>query len=197
MRKHPGVTKKAALAGETIIMDNAIFQNLLDDEINNFESKLDLDIAEKLKLAQLTLSVAESITGGMLSQRISSLAGSSEYFRGGIIAYHNTQKISLLSVKPETIRKYTVISEQVALEMVRGLKKLIRTDLCIATTGIAGPANEEFFGNIIGRVYIAFIVKNVERVKSFHFTGTRDAIRKQTTAVALNYLKIYLQHHKI
>jgi len=177
-------------------MDQNVFKELLDDEINNFESKLDLDLGELLKTLRLTISVAESMTGGMLSQRLTTLPGSSDYYLGGIISYHNKVKVGLLGVQPETIRTKSVVSEEVALEMVRGLKKLIKSDVCISVTGIAGPANQEFFGNIIGRVYIGFIVKNIERVKTFHFTGTRDSIRRQATSAALNYLRQYLINEK-
>ncbi|MFA5879072.1 MAG: CinA family protein [Candidatus Margulisiibacteriota bacterium] len=177
-------------------MDQNIFKDLLDDEINNFESKLDLDLGELLKNLKLSVAVAESITGGMLSQRITTLPGSSDYFLGGIISYHNKLKVGLLGVQADTLRSKSVVSEEVALEMARGLKKLVKSDICISTTGVAGPANQEFFGNIIGRVYLGFIIKDIERVKSFHFSGDRNSVRRQTTSAALNYLRQYLVNEK-
>lgn len=177
-----------------VISEMDLFQNLLDSSTLNFESKLDHEVARLLKDSGLTLTVVESITGGMLSQRITTLPGSSTFFLGGIIAYHNQIKVKLAGVSPVTIKTKSVVSEDVALEMVRGLKKLTQSDLCISTTGIAGPETTLYSESMTGKVYIGFIFEEIEKVKFFQFTGTRDMIRRQTTASALMYLKQYLMN---
>ncbi len=113
----------------------------------------------------LTLSVAESCTGGALSQLITSVSGASQYFLGSVIPYDYHQKTKILGVNPETIQSKTVVSEEVAQEMTLGLQKLFNTDICLSTTGVAGPNSDEF-NTEKGNVYYSIRVKNVE--KTFH-----------------------------
>jgi nicotinamide-nucleotide amidase len=116
---------------------------------------------------QLTISVAESCTGGEISRLITSVSGSSEYFLGGIVAYDYHQKIKILKVKPETIATHTVVAQEVAQEMSKGCQELFGTDVSIATTGVAGP-HSDFFQNQIGRVYYSIRIKNVEKSFSLY-----------------------------
>lgn len=88
---------------------------------------------------QLTISTAESCTGGNISARITSVPGSSGYFKGGIVAYSNEVKSSLLNVKQETLEKYGAVSEETVVEMARGAMKTLNSCCAIATSGIAGP----------------------------------------------------------
>ena len=91
----------------------------------------------------LTVSTAESCTGGGIAARLTSVAGSSAYVRGGIVSYQNDVKEELLGVHPSTINKYGVVSEQTVIEMVKGAMKSLKTDCAMATTGIAGPGGAE------------------------------------------------------
>ena len=172
--------------------NNDLFQNMLDQAAINFESSLDYEVSKLLKESGQTLAVAESITGGLLSQRITTLAGSSQFFLGGIVTYHNKLKIKLAGVSPVTIKEHSVVSAPVALEMVRGIKRISNADICISTTGIAGPETQDFPKELTGRVFIGYILNQEERAKQFIFTGTRDMIRRQTTVAALTLLKQYL-----
>ena len=113
------------------------------------------DIVELLKQKKLTISTAESCTGGLLSELITSVSGASEIFELGICTYSERIKHEYLGVPVEEIEKYGVVSEQVALSMVRGLKERSGADICISVTGIAGPGGGTP-KQPVGTVYIGF-----------------------------------------
>ena len=119
-------------------------------------------LKEILTERKLTISVAESCTGGELSRLLTSVSGSSAYYLGGITAYDYHKKIEILGIKKETIKTKTVVSEEVAQEMSLGGKNLFKTDICLSTTGIAGPNSDEF-QNEIGVVFYSVRVKNFEK----------------------------------
>lgn len=96
-------------------------------------------VGEWLKRCQMTLSTAESCTGGGVAALVTSVPGSSEYFKGGIVAYSNEVKMRLLSVSPETLEKHGAVSRETVIEMVRGAMKTLKTDCAVATSGVAGP----------------------------------------------------------
>ncbi len=100
---------------------------------------LEIIVGDLLKERQITVSTAESCTGGNIASRLTSVSGSSAYFKGSIIAYSNDVKTSLLQVSPETIRQNGAVSEQTVIEMVKGAMKMLKTDCVIASSGIAGP----------------------------------------------------------
>ena len=102
----------------------------------------------------MTLSTAESCTGGRIAAAITAHSGASNYFRGGLVAYQNDVKEQLLGVHPSTINKYGVVSEQTVIEMVKGAMKSLNTDCAMATTGIAGPGGAEP-GKPVGTIWIA------------------------------------------
>ncbi len=102
----------------------------------------------------LTVSTAESCTGGGIAARLTSVAGSSAYVRGGVVAYQNDVKVDLLGVDAGTINKYGVVSEETVVEMAKGAMKSLKTDCSMATTGIAGPGGEEP-GKPVGTIWIA------------------------------------------
>ncbi len=101
--------------------------------------RVEFELKEILKRKGLTVSTAESCTGGMVASRIVNVPGSSEYFMGGVVAYDNSVKMKVLNVKAETLLKYGAVSEETAREMALGVKELLGTDCSISTTGIAGP----------------------------------------------------------
>ena len=100
------------------------------------------EIGKILRTKNKTLSTAESCTGGKISSIITSVAGSSDYFKGGIIAYSNEVKINQLGVSSTDIEKGSAVSEKVAGQMAEGTKKQLQTDFALATTGYAGPKGE-------------------------------------------------------
>ena len=121
--------------------------------MESIQKRLGKQLIEK----SLTVSTAESCTGGGIAARLTSVAGSSAYVRGGIVSYQNDVKESLLGVKHDTIYKYGVVSEETVKEMVKGAMKSLKTDCAMATTGIAGPGGEEP-GKPVGTIWIAAAV---------------------------------------
>lgn len=144
--------------------NDAILQQQLEEEIQKVlplikdhviatsEDKIEKILAEILSERKLTVSTAESCTGGELAKMITSNPGSSTYFLGGIVAYATEKKIEILKVKKETVEEFTVVSEQVAAEMAEGCQKLFNTDITLSTTGVAGPGKGED-GKEVGTVF--------------------------------------------
>ena len=152
----------------------ADLEKLLDSEIEKVKPLIEEkviswdgnEIQEILKQIldknNLTISTAESCTGGELSRLLTSISGSSTYFLGGITTYDFHKKIEILGVQKSTVDSKTVVSEEVAQEMSLGGQKLFKTDICVSTTGVAGPNSDEF-NNTIGEVFYSIRVKNFEK----------------------------------
>ena len=141
------------------------------------------EISEILIAQKKTLSVAESCTGGKISSAITSVSGSSNYFRGALIAYSNSIKINQLAVKVEDIQKHSSVSEKVAMQMAEGIKNQFQTDYAIATTGYAGPKGEK-----VGQVFIAFASTEKTIVMDCFFEGERKEIVNKASIKALTIL---------
>ena len=125
------------------------------------EDKIEKILAEILTERKLTISTAESCTGGELAKMITSVSGSSKYFLGGIIPYAAEKKIEILKVKKETIEEFSVVSEQVAAEMAEGCQKLFNTDISLSTTGVAGPGKGED-GKEVGTIFYTIRIDDQE-----------------------------------
>ncbi|MFT3919113.1 CinA family nicotinamide mononucleotide deamidase-related protein [Cloacibacterium sp.] len=136
-----------------LVQDNVISEN--GDSIE--EILHDLLISKNL-----TISTAESCTGGELSHLITSVSGSSQYFLGGICTYQTQKKIEILGVSEDLIKEKTVVSEEVAQAMSLGCQKLFKTDISLSTTGVAGPNSDEFESEI-GTVFYSVRIKNFEK----------------------------------
>lgn len=136
----------------------------------------------------LTLAVAESCTGGMLSSLITSVAGSSDYFLGGVVAYGNDVKKAALGVKAATLRKFGAVSSRAAVEMATGVRSRLRSDIGVSITGIAGPGGGTA-KKPVGTVFISVAAKKVVFVRKFLFKGARDSVRQQAAAAAVMALK--------
>jgi len=139
----------------------------------------------------LTIGTVESATGGKIADRITNVAGSSDYFRGSVVAYSNEVKIALLAVKGETIDNYGAVSEQTALEMARGGRKLLDIDICISTTGIAGPAGGTS-EKPVGLFYLGLAAEGTSLSQKHTFQGDREENKRVAVEAALNMLKQYL-----
>lgn len=125
------------------------------------EDKIENILAEILTERKLTISTAESCTGGELAKMITSVGGSSKYFLGGMVAYATDKKIKILNVSRKTVDQFTVVSEQVAQEMAKGCQELFDTDISLSTTGVAGPGKGED-GKDIGTVFYTIRIKDQE-----------------------------------
>jgi PncC family amidohydrolase len=132
-----------------------------------------------------TLAVAESCTAGLLGGAVTSIPGSSLYFSGGVVAYGNSAKISLLGVPPDLISARGAVSREVALAMAEGVLSLFRADLAIAVTGIAGPGGGSR-GKPVGTVWVAVVaLGGVRYAHRFRFPGGREAVRRETVKASL------------
>ncbi len=136
----------------------------------------------------LTISCAESCTGGLLSQRLTSVPGASKCFMNSIITYSNESKEEFLGVKHSTLEKHGAVSEETALEMAEGIRRVSGTDVGISITGIAGPdgGTEE---KPVGLVYIGISCMGATEVHKCLFTGGRDKIRYNTSTKALDIIR--------
>jgi len=162
---------------------------LVPQYIYGYESEtLEGIIGELLSEKGKTLSVAESCTGGMLAQKITSIAGSSAYFRGGIVAYSNDIKTKMLGVSENTLKEYGAVSEQTVREMAEGARKNLNTDYAISTSGIAGPTGGTP-EKPVGTVWIAIAAPNITIAKKFLFGDNRERNIMVTANIALNMLR--------
>jgi nicotinamide-nucleotide amidase len=141
------------------------------------------------------LAVAESCTAGMLGSMITEVAGSSEYFWGGIISYSNECKMNILGVNSVTLEQYGAVSPQTAEEMARGMRRLSAADFALAITGIAGPTGGTK-EKPVGLVYIALAFDNECIVKELRFVGTREAIRTLSAKSSLDLLRRHLDQQE-
>jgi len=150
----------------------------------------DDQIAELLKRNKRTIAVAESLTGGLISARLTSIAGSSEFFIGGSVCYHNRVKVMDVAVPPALISKHGAVSKEVATAMAEGIRKRMRTDIGLAATGAAGP--KPLPPAPVGRTYIAVASEKGVEWKELHLQGGRTEIRKKVTQAALGLLWLHL-----
>jgi nicotinamide-nucleotide amidase len=139
----------------------------------------------------LTLSVAESCTGGLLGKRITNVAGSSTYFLGGVIAYSNELKINLLKVDRDVISTAGAVSREAAVQMAEGVKALTNSDLAVAVTGIAGPDGGST-EKPVGTVHIGMSWAGGACSGMYRFSGGRDQVRSASAAMALDWIRRHL-----
>jgi len=150
----------------------------------------DDQIADLLRQNHKTVSTAESVTGGLLSSRLTSASGSSEYFIGGIVSYHSRIKVAELMIPGALIAKEGPVSHEVAVAMAEGIRKRFKTDLGLSTTGCAGPL--PLPPAPVGLVYIALASDQGCEWKELHLQGTRKDIREKTAQAALGLLWLQL-----
>lgn len=177
-------------------------KNKVDNITNKIKNKLRQNVFEDLNLTEtiydimknnnLTLSAAESCTGGLLGNRLTNLPGSSSYYLGGIIAYSNQLKINLLNIDNNIIETYGAVSENVATQMAENVRSITGSDYGIGITGIAGPTGGTK-EKPVGLVYIAVASQNNTVVKKYNLKGKRKQIKYLSTEFALKNLKFLLK----
>ena len=145
-------------------------------------------VVKLLKNRGLTMSTAESCSGGLLAARIINVAGASEVFEQGMVTYSNNAKRRLLGIKKGTLKKHGAVSPETAKEMAKGGAKAAKADVCVGITGIAGPGGGTK-KKPVGLVYIACCIKGKVTVKEYHFTGHRAKIRYNTVISALTLMR--------
>lgn len=163
-------------------------QQIIPDNIFGYDTETMAEvIGRMLKEKGKTLAVAESCTGGYISHLVTSVAGSSEFYRGSVTSYSNDIKQSILGVSKESLEEFGAVSEQVAREMVTGVKQNLKSDYAVATTGIAGPTGGTS-DKPVGTVWIAVAGEKKVFVKKFVFVGDhrkRNIIRSSQTALQI------------
>jgi len=164
-------------------------QRLIPDLIFGFdEDTLEVILGQLLTRRKATLAVAESCTGGYISHLITSVPGCSEWFLGSVVAYSNRMKEDLLYVKKETLETHGAVSEQVALEIVLGIKDRFRSDYAITTTGIAGPTGGTT-NKPVGTVWIGVASPAGVSAKHYLFGDNRERNIRRTALQAMNILR--------
>ena len=146
-------------------------------------------LSELLISNGLTISVAESCTGGSLSQALTSIPGASSYFNCGYIAYSNQSKVEMLGVDIQTIKTFGAVSEEVALEMVIGVVTISHSDVAVSITGVAGPAGGTT-EKPVGTVCFGFSCKGKTSTTTQLFSGDRASIISQSVSYALRQLSL-------
>ena len=154
-------------------------------EIGN--QNLEEVIIKKLEKKSMTISCAESCTGGLIGHRLTQIPGGSKVFSGGIITYSNESKINQLDITPKNIENFGAVSEQVALEMAENIRNKFGTSIGVSTTGIAGPGGGSK-DKPVGLVYVGYCDDKSLKVKRFNFSSSRESNKIRTSQAVLNYV---------
>lgn len=170
----------------------AAIEKLIPELIYGYETdNLEAAIGRMLIERNLTIATAESCTGGFVAHKLTSIAGSSAYYMGSVIAYDNQVKINQLSVSEETLKAHGAVSEATVIEMVKGALKLLGTDIAVATSGIAGPGGgtEE---KPVGTIWVA--VGNKDRVQTKLIKAGKNRVKniEYSSVYALNEVRQFL-----
>lgn len=150
-------------------------------------SGLDNKVAGLLRDAGITLSVAESCSGGLIAKRLTDIPGSSGYFLLGVVSYANSSKIKVLNVPQALLEQHGAVSSEVARAMAEGVRTLSGSDIALATTGIAGPEGGSA-EKPVGTVFIAIASSGGCEVFRHRFEGSREMVREATAEAALALL---------
>ncbi|SHE46548.1 nicotinamide-nucleotide amidase [Ferrithrix thermotolerans DSM 19514] len=176
-----------AEVNEMLVDERGRLEKILGDYIFGYDSETMESVVGDLLLAKgKTLSVAESLTGGMVSSKIVANPGASAYFRGGVVSYATEVKQTVLGA-----RDLPVISSEMASEMAMGVKRVLQSDLGLSLTGVAGPETQE--GNDPGTVWIGIGDGETSYTRLTLFGGDRERIRWYATMTALDLLRLYLK----
>ena len=186
--------------------DGAQAQKTLDEIVQSFElaltdrvysrdgSSLEEVVARLLTMNHATISVAESCTGGLLAQRLTSIAGSSSYFLGGVVSYSNELKTAWADVPAEIIKSKGAVSSEVAIALADGIRRRAGSTLGVGITGIAGPGggSEE---KPVGTVHVAISHAGGVKERGVRFPGDRETIRWHAAQLALDMVRIYFLYN--
>jgi nicotinamide-nucleotide amidase len=163
---------------------------IINDIIVGYEEEetIEFQLGEMLKKTGKTLSTAESCTGGKIAASLTSVAGASNYFKGSVVSYATEVKMDVLELPESLINEFSVVSAEVASAMALGVKKIMKTDYAIATTGNAGPSKGDENAEI-GTVFIAIATPNEVIVKEYNFGQPREKVIDRAVIKSLEMLK--------
>ena len=143
---------------------------------------------------KITISTAESCTGGLIAKLITDIPGASVVFIGSVVSYSNEMKMTLLGVKSETLEKYGAVSENTVREMLNGIRKITGSDISIAVSGIAGPVGGTL-EKPVGTVYIGMDFSGKNDIRHLIFEGDRERIRTNAAEFAIKMVHDYLKQN--
>ena len=161
--------------------------NITDEKISDMLNRSYLDLVNLLKELNLTISCAESCTGGLISKLLTDVSGSSKIFMGSVVAYNNKIKENVLNVKKRTLEDFGAVSLETAIEMCRGVNASFDTSISVSTTGIAGPSGGTD-NKPVGMVCFGFVIKGSEFTKIKQFSGDRDDIRNSSALFVSDFI---------
>jgi len=160
----------------------------LNEYIIGYGEKSIIDYTiEALMDEELSLSLAESCTGGMIASEFVNFPGASNFFDRSYVTYSNQSKVDMLGVSNNTLDEFGAVSRETCREMVEGVFSKTGSDVCLAVTGIAGPAGGRD-EKPVGLVYIGVKIKDQIRIKEYNFTGDRFAVRKRSLLNGLSMI---------
>jgi PncC family amidohydrolase len=160
--------------------------------VDTGQGPIEFTLGELLRRRGLRLAVAESCTGGLVGHRITNVPGSSEYYLGSVTAYAYQAKQSLLNVQAESLEKFGAVSQEVAIEMARGIRTVLGADIGASVTGIAGPSGETP-DKPVGLTWIGFSIPGIDRAWKYLWEGDRLQVKEQSAEAVLRILVEYLQ----
>ena len=141
---------------------------------------------------KLTLAAAESCTGGLIADRITNVPGSSEYFYGAVVAYAYEAKVSLLNVSWDTLQAYGAVSRETVLEMARGTRNVLKTDIAVSVSGIAGPGGG-MPDKPVGTTWIGLSTPEGDWARKFVWEGDRLQNKTYSAEAALQLILDYME----
>ena len=181
-----------ARSRSTVERTEAEVRKMLGDAVYGIDGQDMEEVVGALLLQRkMTLSAAESCTGGLISGRITNIAGSSAYFERGVVVYSNAAKTELLGVPADLIEQHGAVSREVAAAMAQGIRERAKTGLGLAVTGIAGPSGGTP-EKPVGLVYISLASPDGTKTDEHRFLGTRSQVRQRTAQMALDMVRRYL-----
>jgi PncC family amidohydrolase len=158
----------------------------------NVANALEIEVGKILHHRKLKLAFAESCTGGLVAHRITDVPGSSEYFWGSVVAYAYEAKVALLGVSWDTLNSRGAVSREPVLEMARGARRVLATDIGVSVSGIAGPGGGTA-EKPVGTTWIGLVAADGEWAQLFRFAGNRAHNKEAAAEAALQMLMDYLQ----
>ena len=186
------ITAKASDSDEANRMINVVAaqirEKLGENILSEDDQTMEQVVGYLLSKHHSMLAIAESCTGGLISDRITNVPGSSDYFRGAVIAYSNEIKIDMLGVSREDLKQHGAVSSIVAIQMAQGVRNLIKADYGLGITGIAGPTGATP-QKPVGFVYVALASRSEAYSKEFRFAGDRETIKQRASQMALDMLR--------
>ena len=156
------------------------------------QNSLEIIVGQLLRDNGFTLATAESCTGGLIANRITDVSGSSEYFRGGIVAYAYEAKVALLDVSWDTLRTYGAVSTETVIEMARGARMALGADIAVSVSGIAGPGGG-MPDKPVGTTWIGLSTTDGDWARKFVWEGDRLQNKTLSVDAALQFVLDYLE----